>query len=210
MTTTEPWQRRGPCRRIPAGHNAPYSNEHTQLRSVRSSGPRRATGRLASHLGCGHILNYRLDVPYSSSLGSAVSVKKGIAGSSSRQSPCAVWPMVARTAAMQRGRTGRRFLLYSLALSSAALARPGLPRRALQFASLPGKDAAANSTAGCRDAQAECAGWASRGECDANPAFMLTSCADSCTRCAEGPHGVGKPRSLAEMQARRDTFCGNM
>ena len=82
-----------------------------------------------------------------------------------------------------------------------ALARVAL---ALAFASLQPK---ADS---CTDAQAECAGWAAGGECEKNPTFMLTSCADSCTRCNEGPEGIGKPRSRGEILARKDSWCGNL
>ena len=39
---------------------------------------------------------------------------------------------------------------------------------------------------------------------------MLTSCVDSCTRCHEGPEGVGKPRSREEQVSRRDSFCGDL
>ena len=36
---------------------------------------------------------------------------------------------------------------------------------------------------GCRDAHEHCADWAAKGECDANPGYMLTSCAKSCNQC---------------------------
>lgn len=61
----------------------------------------------------------------------------------------------------------------------------------------------------CTDTQPMCAEWAAAGECENNPNFMLTGCADSCTRCKEGPAGVGKMRSAAERLRRRDNWCGD-
>jgi hypothetical protein len=62
----------------------------------------------------------------------------------------------------------------------------------------------------CKDAMVECAQWAADGECEKNPAFMLTSCSDSCTRCAEGPEGAGLPRTAEERLKRKDSWCGNL
>lgn len=75
------------------------------------------------------------------------------------------------------------------------------PRRVLEFASLV-PDA-------CSDTQESCAMWAAEGECENNPGFMLTGCADSCTRCKEGPAGKGKMRSLADRIRRRNSWCGD-
>ena len=100
-----------------------------------------------------------------------------------------------------------RLRWVALSLAATELHAAG-PRRTLLFPRLP---TPANTTAaGCRDAQVECAGWASAGECASNPDFMLSSCADSCTRCNEGPGGVGQLRSQAEVLARRDSFCGDL
>ena len=38
----------------------------------------------------------------------------------------------------------------------------------------------------CRDERVECAGWAASGECETNEAYMMSSCAFSCTKCSEG------------------------
>ncbi|KAL1529647.1 hypothetical protein AB1Y20_000588 [Prymnesium parvum] len=78
------------------------------------------------------------------------------------------------------------------------------PRRSLQFASLvPPNDA-------CVDTHEMCAQWAAAGECENNPSFMLTGCADSCTKCKEGPSGVGQLRTPAERNRRKDRWCGNL
>merc|ERR1740130_1949668 len=51
----------------------------------------------------------------------------------------------------------------------------------------------------CRDERVECAGWAASSECETNSAYMLTSCAFSCTKCNEGkPHEL---RSKAERKS---------
>ena len=51
----------------------------------------------------------------------------------------------------------------------------------------------------CRDERVECAGWAASGECEDNSAYMLISCAFSCTMCSEGkPHEL---RSKAERKS---------
>ena len=71
--------------------------------------------------------------------------------------------------------------------------QPAHPRRQLQFARL------VNAEESCKDERpADCAGWAADGECEANAGFMMSSCAHSCTRCAEGPSGVGVMRSVQE------------
>ena len=50
--------------------------------------------------------------------------------------------------------------------------------------------------------------WAAHGECDANPAFMLTACLQSCTTCDEDDQSGAEPpvpvrnRTLAEMRER--------
>ena len=38
---------------------------------------------------------------------------------------------------------------------------------------------------GCNDKHEHCADWAAKGECSANPGFMLSSCAKSCKQCSE-------------------------
>ena len=63
---------------------------------------------------------------------------------------------------------------------------------------------------GCKDERPDCAGWAADGECEANPGYMMTACAHSCTRCAEGPSGVGVMRSKKERAGRRDSACDNL
>ena len=83
-----------------------------------------------------------------------------------------------------------------------SLATP--PRRQLQFARLTGSDDR------CRDERPDCAGWAADGECEANPGYMMTACAHSCTRCAEGPEGVGVLRSKEERAKRRDAGCDDL
>jgi hypothetical protein len=51
----------------------------------------------------------------------------------------------------------------------------------------------------CRDERVECTGWAASSECETNSAYMLTSCAFSCTKCNEGlPHQL---RSKAERKS---------
>ena len=78
------------------------------------------------------------------------------------------------------------------------------PRRELPFASLvPPKSSS------CVDTQAQCATWAAAGECEKNPDFMLTGCADSCTRCKEGPDGEGRMRTQADRNRRKDRWCGD-
>jgi hypothetical protein len=47
---------------------------------------------------------------------------------------------------------------------------------------------------GCEDSHGSCAAWASWGECDANPNYMLPNCKDSCNNCGawsdcEDSHG---------------------
>ena len=63
---------------------------------------------------------------------------------------------------------------------------------------------------GCKDERPDCAGWAADGECEANPGYMMTACAHSCTRCGEGPSGVGVMRSKKERAGRRDSACDNL
>ena len=63
----------------------------------------------------------------------------------------------------------------------------------------------------CRDERVECAGWAASSECETNAAYMLTSCAFSCTKCSEGkPHEL---RSKAERKSiwykKRHPGAGN-
>ena len=62
-----------------------------------------------------------------------------------------------------------------------------------------------------RDERVECAGWAASSECETNAAYMLTSCAFSCTKCSEGkPHEL---RSKAERKSiwykKRHPGAGN-
>jgi len=78
------------------------------------------------------------------------------------------------------------------------------PRRQLQFARLTHADD------GCKDERPDCAGWAADGECEANAGYMMASCTHSCTRCGEGPSGVGVLRSKKERASRRDTACDNL
>lgn len=40
----------------------------------------------------------------------------------------------------------------------------------------------------CQDSDENCAAWADRGECEANPAWMRPNCARSCRTCGENPH----------------------
>lgn len=39
----------------------------------------------------------------------------------------------------------------------------------------------------CEDDHSSCASWADGGECDKNPAFMKTTCAESCGHCTPAP-----------------------
>ena len=60
----------------------------------------------------------------------------------------------------------------------------------------------------CKDEKPnECAEWASMGECKNNPTYMLAACPDSCTRCSEGPEGVGKLRSPEELARMHERLC---
>ena len=47
-------------------------------------------------------------------------------------------------------------------------------------------DGAKGAGAACRDLQADCSGWAQRGECAKNPKYMLDSCKKSCGACGGG------------------------
>mmetsp|Transcript_42291 Transcript_42291/g.137277 ORF Transcript_42291/g.137277 Transcript_42291/m.137277 type:complete len:389 (-) Transcript_42291:590-1756(-) len=49
----------------------------------------------------------------------------------------------------------------------------------------------------CANQDERCAGWAATGECEANPSFMLSSCADSCTHCRQG-----RPREMTSREER--------
>ena len=60
----------------------------------------------------------------------------------------------------------------------------------------------------CADKDENCAGWAATGECEANPSFMLASCADSCTHCRQGR--PGEMRSREERLKRRDNACDDL
>jgi hypothetical protein len=91
-------------------------------------------------------------------------------------------------------------------LSLAVLA--ARPRRQLQFARLI--HAENERPEACQDEKPDCAGWAADGECEANAGYMMQACAHSCTRCAEGPSGVGVMRSKKERAGRRDTACDNL
>ena len=82
------------------------------------------------------------------------------------------------------------------------------PQRQLQFARLIHTED--ELPEGCKDERPDCAGWAADGECEANPGYMMTSCAHSCTRCGEGPSGVGVMRSKKERAGRRDSACENL
>jgi len=82
------------------------------------------------------------------------------------------------------------------------------PQRQLQFARLIHTED--ELPEGCKDERPDCAGWAADGECEANPGYMMTSCAHSCTRCGEGPSGVGVMRSKKERAGRRDSACDNL
>jgi hypothetical protein len=44
---------------------------------------------------------------------------------------------------------------------------------------------------GCPDTHAGCAAWASHGECDANPGWMVAACAWSCGACPSLAHRLG-------------------
>lgn len=59
------------------------------------------------------------------------------------------------------------------------------------------------SDAACADERPECASWASRGECAANPAFMRKSCARSCDECEF-------VRALAEICHRRKSLAPSL
>ena len=90
----------------------------------------------------------------------------------------------------------------------ALLALSGLvhgPSRRLLFASLQ-----PSGGGECVDTDDKCAAWAASGECENNPAYMLRSCVNSCTRCAEGPEGVGKPREMADRIRRRESWCKDL
>ncbi|XP_035673742.1 uncharacterized protein LOC118414081 [Branchiostoma floridae] len=39
-------------------------------------------------------------------------------------------------------------------------------------------------TSSCSDTNGNCAGWAAAGECNANPGYMLSECAQSCGLCS--------------------------
>lgn len=56
-------------------------------------------------------------------------------------------------------------------------------------------DGRGSDGAACRDLQADCAGWAQRGECAKNPKYMLSSCKKSCGICGGG--GGGSATALA-------------
>ena len=45
--------------------------------------------------------------------------------------------------------------------------------------------------AACSDLEADCPGWAQRGECSKNPKYMLSSCRRSCGVCGGGGGGGG-------------------
>lgn len=45
---------------------------------------------------------------------------------------------------------------------------------------------------GCEDLEANCAAWASSGECESNPEFMGSNCRLSCQLC-EGASNVSPP-----------------
>ena len=45
------------------------------------------------------------------------------------------------------------------------------------------EEVAATSDPSCEDTNASCESWASSGECEANPAYMVTNCAKSCGEC---------------------------
>ena len=52
------------------------------------------------------------------------------------------------------------------------------------IAAVAGDEASESAGHGvCEDKHPECENWAKVGECDANPAYMLTSCAVSCKTC---------------------------
>ncbi|EOD35239.1 hypothetical protein EMIHUDRAFT_227534 [Emiliania huxleyi CCMP1516] len=63
-------------------------------------------------------------------------------------------------------------------------------------------DAKDDDDRSCADKNENCAGWAATGECEANPSFMLASCADSCTHCRQGR--PGEMRSREERLKRRE------
>lgn len=42
----------------------------------------------------------------------------------------------------------------------------------------------------CNDNNPECAQWAAMGECQNNPAFMLSNCPKSCHACVDGHSGI--------------------
>jgi prolyl 4-hydroxylase len=58
-------------------------------------------------------------------------------------------------------------------------------------------DVQALAVADCQDRADECAFWASHGECDSNPVYMLSECAKSCG-CREQPAAVPQPQQPAE------------
>ena len=64
----------------------------------------------------------------------------------------------------------------------------------------------------CADKDENCAGWAATGECEANPSFMLASCADSCTHCTTA--GRADPARCARARSgsikRRDNACDDL
>ena len=56
--------------------------------------------------------------------------------------------------------------------------------------------------AGCVDKSENCARWATMGECDANPAYMLSDCARSCDACdAASKAAVSKSRAVCHRTA---------
>jgi len=59
----------------------------------------------------------------------------------------------------------------------------------------------------CANQDGSCAGWAATGECEANPSFMLSSCADACTHCRQGRPGEMRAR---EERLKRSDDLGDL
>ena len=54
----------------------------------------------------------------------------------------------------------------------------------------------------CKDQHSACADWASKGECEANAGFMLSSCRLSCGRCALHGMDAAKAQDLCRYMVR--------